>query len=166
MENILEFLKAVSFFYVDEKPPVAGNGRVIAKELERRHGIKLPELFKTYLEEEAYFEDWMDKGGIIWWSAERIKNGQDEYGCKIQISNNKHVDEIDENKYLIFADFLDWCYAYAICCSDGEDRGKIAIIGSLSNRFVAKNFSSFVKLAASYSLRLHSPGGDNFTDII
>jgi len=108
----------------------------------------------------------MDDDGIIWWPPKRIHTLREETRrdpspqcCNFEIEN-------EAGSYLIFADFLDWCYAYAICCNDGPNRGKVALVGLNPDRFVAKSFETFVRLAAVGSNRLHSPVGDYFLDLV
>jgi hypothetical protein len=37
-----------------------------------------------------------------------------------------------------------WCWAWAVCCSEGPNRGRIAVISDPSG-FVAENFLEFVE---------------------
>jgi hypothetical protein len=50
----------------------------------------------------------------------------------------------DASKYLFFADYMIWCWAWAIACGDGEHRGRVAVINGVSDRFVADSFGQFV----------------------
>jgi hypothetical protein len=54
-----------------------------------------------------------------WWSLDRIKNIVDEYPDKI---NDETIGR-DAAKYLFFADYSIWCWAWAITCGDDENRG-------------------------------------------
>jgi hypothetical protein len=47
-------------------------------------------------------------------------------------------------KYLFFADYIIWCWAWAIACGDDDNRGRIAVINGLSDHFVADGFGQFV----------------------
>ena len=110
-------------------------------DLERRYGVKLPQDFKQYLLTLAPAEDLWEDTDATWWSLDRIKNIPDEYKHPI------HEPEIaaEANTYLFFADFLLWSSAWAICCSDGKNRGKIAIITGATDRFLADSFSQFIE---------------------
>jgi hypothetical protein len=143
-----------------ERVPLAANGRDVLRALQDRYRIQLPDDFAAYVASASPREDWMDDFGMIWWGAERIKSLRDECGDESPGGqpNAKIGDEADQ--YLVFADFLIWCYAYAICCSDGPNRGRIALIGAQPDRFVAGSFSSFLTLAAQDSPLIHSPAGD------
>lgn len=37
-----------------------------------------------------------------------------------------------------------WCWAWIICCEEGEDYGRIAVIAA-GERWVADSFTDFVK---------------------
>ncbi|MEO9543258.1 hypothetical protein [Parasphingorhabdus sp.] len=114
------------------------------KLLEDRYDILIPGTFKSYLQTTAPMphQDSVDDDFVDWWSADRIKNIPEEYDGEIsheQIA--KH-----SGKYLFFADYCIWSWAWAICCQSGSDYGKIAVIGG-KDRFVADNFDKFVELS-------------------
>jgi hypothetical protein len=113
------------------------------RDIESRYGLSLPEDFRTYLLETAPAEDLWDSEGVTWWSADRIKNMPDEYATFNQAVSESEITGKPET-WLFFADYLIWCWAWAICCSDGEDRGKIAVIGG-PEQIVAASFSDFVE---------------------
>jgi hypothetical protein len=149
-----------------EPPKPSPSGAAVAAELEKRYGLRLPDDFKVYLMDAVPITDWMDYDGIIWWAPERIKSLPDE--CRARPGDDPLNPEIgaEASTYLVFADLLDWCNAYALCCSEGPNRGKVAIIREGPGGFVAASFSSFVRLAKKGSPRLHSPAGDGFTDLV
>ena len=74
-----------------------------------------------------------------WWSVDHVRNISDEY--QHPISDAELAAEAAS--YLFFADYMIWSWAWAICCGDGPNRGKIAVISS-PDRFVASSFSEFV----------------------
>lgn len=49
-----------------------------------------------------------------------------------------------------------WCWAWAICCSEGPNRGKVAMIGGQPNHFVADSFRDFLAMALADDLRIHA----------
>ena len=114
-------------------------------QLETRYGISLPEDFKEYLKASCPAGETLDENYTTWWEFHRIQNIPDKYNH--QISNP--AIEAHKSQYLFFADYLMWCYAWAISCTDDENRGKIALIGGTTDRFVANNFSEFVDLYLS-----------------
>lgn len=141
-----------------DAPPLGVPERKIA-ELEASYGISMPTDFRLYLLQAVPSSDYMDDFGFIWWAADRLKNIPDECGTEAAPIGCQAI-EADAEHYLIFADFLDWCYAYAICCSQGEHRGKIALIAE-GSRFVADSFSQFVELALDDAREIHIGDGNH-----
>jgi len=147
-------------------PPVCRTDapRLVA-ELEGRYSVRLPEEFRSYLIEAAGADGWTDNVGLGWYPIEHIKSltelsYEELAGANVEVAQEAH-------KYLVFADFLDWCgYGYAICCSDGPNRGYVAIVYPSPGRFICRTFSTFLRLVAADSDRLHSPAGDYFTEIV
>lgn len=108
--------------------------------LERRYGIVLPADFRAYLLHVAPQDDHWDDGDVIWWSPSRIRNIPEEYAHPLE---NRAVAAKAEH-CLFFADYLIWCWAWIICCEEGQDYGRIAVIGA-GDRWVADSFTDFVK---------------------
>jgi hypothetical protein len=106
--------------------------------LELRYSVRLPDDFKAYLLAGAPAEYLWDHD-CNWWPVQRIKNIPDEYEHSI----GDAAIAAEANAYLFFADYLVWSWAWAICCSDGPNRGKVAIIDGVQDRFVADSFSDF-----------------------
>jgi hypothetical protein len=114
---------------------------VTVQEIEKRYGLSLPEDFKLYLLHAAPEGEFFDENLITWWTPQRIKNISDElehYDDEPRIAQRA-------DKYLFFADELFWAWAWAICCDDSEDRGKVALFAGLgADRIVAGSFTDFV----------------------
>jgi hypothetical protein len=109
--------------------------------LEVRYGVRLPADFREYLLLSCPPANGnMDEPGVLWWSLSEIKNIPDEYQHELK---NPPV-AAEARKYLFFADYLVWCWAWAIDCGDDENRGRVAIIGGVNDRFVADSFGEFV----------------------
>jgi hypothetical protein len=128
--------------------------------LERRYSLRLPEDFRSYLLNAAPSTTFMDDIGTQWWALDEIKSISDE--CP-DWPPGQVIAEIEQEKdaYLVFADYLIWCYAWAICCSDGPNRGRIALIGGLPDAFVADSFREFLLLALSDAQEIHvGPGSE------
>ena len=126
--------------------------------LEDRYTLRLPEDFRSYLLYAAPATLWMDDIGTQWWAARDIKSIADE--CPEGSPGKLNADiERESAQYLVFADYLMWCYAWAICCSEGHNRGKIALIGGAPDMFVADSFRDFLKLEMGDALEIH--GGPN-----
>jgi hypothetical protein len=114
--------------------------------LENRHALQLPEDFRAYLIYAAPSTTFMDDIGTQWWAASEIKTITDECpdGPPGQIN---HEIEQEKDAFLV--------YAWAICCSNGPNRGKIALIGGLPDTFVANNFRDFLLLELTDDLAIH-----------
>lgn len=124
-----------------DEPPIANVGEATVQEIERRYGLTLPEDFRLYLLHAAPSDDFWDNGDAIWWSPERLKNIPEEYEHPI---DDPRIAQKAQT-YLFFADYMIWSWAWAICCEEGEDRGKVALIGGAPDRIVASSFTEFVK---------------------
>lgn len=159
LQNSLQLL------WDDEQPHKSVCGYEVINKLQKLYDISLPEDFASYLLEASPRADSIDKNGINWWSPEHIKSVGEERAIAASDSLLPEIKNAADS-YLIFADYLDRCYDYAICCSDGPDRGKIALVGTTPGRFVASSFLTFVQLATADSDRIHAPAGDRYTDLI
>ena len=122
--------------------------------LEERYSLKLPEDFRAYLLHAAPSATFMDDLGTQWWAANEIKSISDECPDGPPGQINPEI-ELEKDAYLIFSDYLIWCYAWAICCSSGPNRGKIALIGGQPDAFVAKSFRDFLRLELTDDLAIH-----------
>ena len=110
--------------------------------LESRYAVRLPSDFREYLSRcapvgEAGLDD---QRGTEWWSFGRIKSVRDDFDGHLE-----PLLAVRAHEWLLFADYAAWIWAWAIDCSAGADRGKIAIVGGKGyNVFVAESFSDFV----------------------
>jgi hypothetical protein len=150
--------EALARFWASSDPKSYSPGctEAQAEALEDRYSIRLPEDFRSYLLTAAPRTTYMDDIGTQWWAAGEIKSIADE--CPDGPPGRVN-DEIEREKhaYLIFSDYLIWCYAWAICCSDGPNHGRIALIGGPPDAFVADSFRQFLLLELTDDLSIH-PG--------
>lgn len=109
--------------------------------LESRYGVRLPDDFREYLLVSCSVDENLWDEVVGWWPLDRIKNIHDEYQHAVR--NPQVVASI--GTYLFFADYLAWCWAWAIACGDDENRGRVVAISG-HDRFVADSFSDFVDL--------------------
>ena len=77
------------------------------------------------------------------------------HGSAGEVHGAEQQGRAEKHAYLIFSDYLIWCYAWAICCSDGPNRGKIALIGGLPDAIVAGSFRQFLLLELTDDLSIH-----------
>jgi len=109
--------------------------------LEKRYGVLLPTDFRDYLLHSCPSDDNnLDREGTCWWTLDRIRSVPEEYQHKLM---NPRVAR-DASKYRLFADYLIWCWAWAIGCGNDDARGKVVVINGLSDKFVADSFGQFV----------------------
>lgn len=128
--------------------------RADVEALEERYSLTLPEDFRAYLLHAAPSATFMDDIGTQWWAAHEIKSISDECPDGPPGQINPEI-EREKDAYLVFSDYLIWCYAWAICCSGGPNRGKIALIGGQPDAFVAENFREFLRLELIDDLAIH-----------
>lgn len=130
------------------------NAQACVEELERRYALRLPEDFRDYLTHASPSQTYWDHIGTQWWTINEIKNIPDECPDGPVGGPNPEI-EAERDYYLVFADFLIWCYAWAICCSDGPNRGRVALIGGAPDGFVADSFREFVALELTDDACIH-----------
>jgi len=114
---------------IDDKP---------LSDLERRYDVRLPKDFRAYLKAAMPAGNVWDDEGTRWWPLDEIKSVREECG-----SQAGYCPDEGDDRRLVFADFLIWCHAWAIDCSDGPDRGKVRILAGI-DRNVADSFDDFL----------------------
>jgi hypothetical protein len=110
------------------------------RQVEQETGLSLPEDFRLYLLHASPLDQAWDDEMVIWWPIERLRAIPDEYESDVTDA----AIAAQAKDWLFFADFCLWCWAWAINCGDGEDRGKVALIGGSPDRIVAAGFAEFV----------------------
>ena len=112
--------------------------------LEARFEVRLPEDFRAYLLNAVPRSgESMDDNLVTWWEISRIASEQTIDGQPITVDG----ETANTHKYLIFADYMIWSWAWAIACGDTDQRGKIIVIGNPAReRVVATDFANFVDL--------------------
>src|SRR5215475_7382671 len=127
-------------YWGDSEISTASRCEQIVDGLERKYGVQLPDGFRDYLIHSSPTNDFaFDQNFTTWWSLDRIRNIVEEYEHPIR----NEVIARDAARYLLFADYSIWCWAWAIACGDDENRGRVAVISG-DDRFVADSFSEFV----------------------
>jgi hypothetical protein len=118
----------------------AADAQEWAAAIESRYGLRLPDDFCGYLTDAPLAEEVADEAGTSWWPLARIRSVPEEYGREIA----HPAIAAEAGAYLFFADYLFWCWAWAVCCSDGPNRGRVAFIGGPDD-FVAGSFAEFAE---------------------
>lgn len=139
-ERLLQLWRTDADFQRDDKP-----AQVAVTELEARYGVSLPPDFRAHLEHVAPTEAFFDDNAVNWWPVNDIKNIPDEYPHEIK---NPEVAG-NAGKYLFFADYLIWLWAWAICCDPNDANfGRIVRIDGQDD-FFSDDFEQFLELAVN-----------------
>ena len=123
----------------DSDVPYAAQTEQAVKALESKYQIRLPEDFREYLLYSCPSDENLDEELTNWWPLERIKNIPDEGPPNLQ---NETI-AAESAKYIFFADHMMWAGAWAICCGEGKNYGRVVFFGD-PDRFVADSFADFV----------------------
>ncbi|KQM61307.1 MULTISPECIES: SMI1/KNR4 family protein [unclassified Sphingomonas] len=116
------------------------NSSVAVAALAERYDATLPADFQAYLLHGCpVAEETMDHELGTWWPLERIRNLLDEDGCG---SDPELPGE--GARYLLFADHLMWCWAWAISCEPGATYGHVVRVSDTIGT-VAVSFTDFVE---------------------
>jgi hypothetical protein len=141
-EELREPLEALAIWIAgDEPPPRPPDAADRVERIEARYGIRIPEDFRRYLLEVCTVAERMDGETTTWCGLDGVCSIPDDYDGEI----TDPAVAAEANAYLFFADYLIWCWAWAVCCSDGPNRGKVALIGGMPDGFVAGSFTEFVE---------------------
>jgi hypothetical protein len=93
-----------------------------------------------------------DEKGFAFWPLEDIKRVPVE--CSTKSLGIPDIHGISD--YFVFADYMQWSWAYAIRLSEGNP-GNILQFGIRKPRVIAENFSDFVRLYVSDSDQIYDP---------
>jgi hypothetical protein len=108
-------------------------------QLETRLGVSFPNDFRDYLLHAVpYVGEAMDANMTTWWNISRIASEQDEYAASWP-----EAQKGNPHGYIIFADYMIWCWGWAIACGNTEERGKIIVLHE-KDRDVANDFATFI----------------------
>lgn len=118
-------------------PEIAKDSEARVAALESRYGLRFPDDFRRYLIAAPRFET-TDDELTTWWTLDRVRSIPDEYEHALA----HPAIAAEAGAYIFFADYMIWAWAWAVCCSDGPNRGRIAFIGDPEG-FVAESFSEF-----------------------
>jgi len=104
-----------------------------------RYGMTFPDDFRAYLLHAAPAEETFDEEFTTWWPFERLRSLAEECTDREPIPALRER----EGQCLVFIDHFVWAWAWAICCTDDENHGKVILLSD-KDRFVADNFTDFV----------------------
>jgi hypothetical protein len=129
------------WMYTGQTGTPAPNAQQAVQQLKQRYRLSLPADFEDYLLHTAPGKSLWDNGDINWWPPQEIISLPEGY--EHRLSSDAIAGEADG--YLLFADYLIWCWGWAVCCSGGPNHGKVALIGGDPDRIIADSFSEFVE---------------------
>jgi hypothetical protein len=92
-----------------------------------------------------------DPNGFSFWPLADLKSLEQEYRKQASLTPFPGIEQ-----YYVFADYLQWSWAYAIALA-GPELGRIKIAGFESPVDVADKFEDFVQLYLADSPRLYGP---------
>jgi hypothetical protein len=116
-------------------------------EFESHYGVVLPADFREYFLDvngmlQRGGQD-CDPNGFAFWPLGHVKSVREEYA-----EHSTALPEVPEpHVYFVFADYLQWCWAYAIRLYDKPVGSNLIItVGTLKTRVIASSFTEFVGL--------------------
>lgn len=126
---------------------VRGNAEAEIEDFESRYQVILPSDMRDYFLRvdgmSQHFPDYQDNQGFSFWSLRKVKTVLEETSKLIGLSYNS----FEIGSLFIFADYLDWSWAYAIRLSANVlAETPVFLIGKEIPIKVADSFSEFVLL--------------------
>lgn len=124
-----------------EVPPGATSEELNA--FERRHGVALPPAMRDYFQIANGNRD-MGTDFFRFWTLQEVKLVSEE------LTDPIHTDRNDYPQCFIFADYLLWCWAYAVCLSNDANADEpVYIIGGTDKIVIAATFLEFMQKYAA-----------------
>jgi hypothetical protein len=124
----------------------SGNSPAVISDFEARHHVIFPDDFHEYFlavngMSRVVGHD-CDKNGFSFWQLERVKpaSGETQKNKSLLLS----VEQPDH--YFLFADYLQWCWAYAIRLGPDTCPNDVILVGTLKPQKAASTFSEFLEL--------------------
>jgi hypothetical protein len=112
---------------------------------EQRERVVLPADLRAYWFSVDGMPDKMgqsqDSEGFSFWPLSRVIRADRE----LQRKSSQTTPPVDCSDYYVFADYLDWSWAYAVKLRSTE-AGKVIIVGAQTVSLVAGSFSDFIEV--------------------
>jgi hypothetical protein len=137
----------INHWHANKIVVVGGNTEADIEDFESRYKVILPSDMRDYFLHvdgmSQYFPNSQDKQGFSFWSLHNVKTVLEETSKLVGLS----YDSFEIGSLFIFADYLDWSWAYAIRLSaNGLAETPVFLIGKEIPIKVADSFSEFVHL--------------------
>jgi hypothetical protein len=127
----------------------AGNTEQEIRRFEGTHKVSLPSDMRNYLlfvngMDTTSIRDYQDSNGFSFWPLSKIKNAAEE----VRVHSEAYLNFPDRDAFYLFADYLDWCWAYAVLLGKvvTEDSPVFILGKSESPIKIANSFRGFVEL--------------------
>jgi hypothetical protein len=147
--------KLVTYWRKLRLPIVAGCSEEVLARFEKEHSVQLPADMRGYFGIVNGMRPGspgdQDPQGFSFWPLERVRWVPEELADR----SPQTVSFPGSEQFYVFADYLDWSWAYAIRLSPGASRTEVVIIGKDQPELVAESFSTFVDLYLGDSPRLY-----------
>jgi len=156
MSDVLEVLgNLIQHWRNQGLSPCSGYRQETIAQAQKRLGVMFPEQFYDYLLISGGFgcngSVDQDADGFRFWSLERLSTVDQEYASKVPPEPPPRGGD----RLLIFADYLDWSWAFAINTeTSGDDSGAVFAIGGDWPVKVASSLSEFWEIYVANSGRL------------
>ena len=121
----------------------------VVKTFEEKNTLIFPNDFREYLLRCCPKDDFCYDRETTWWPFGRLKSILEEY--KHEVRDPAIMRQ--NTRYIFFADYSIWSWAWAIDCGYDENRGRVAVICGY-DRLVADSFSHFVDLYIDNPMRI------------
>ena len=135
-----------------------GNSEKAVRHFEEIHNVRLPPDLRDYLlfidgMDRTSITDYQDRNGFSFWPLSKIKSAGEEAG----LHPGGYWDFPNQDVLYVFANYLDWCWAYAILLSkDPTDDSPVFVLGKAKLPIkVANSFREFVGIYLADSPTLY-----------
>jgi hypothetical protein len=148
----------LSRYWAGQKLPVQpGATRGAVKQFETTYGVSFPAEIRDYFLKHDGMSPYSpydkDKNGFSFWELSRVRPAAEE----LAEAGPPHEAGPELDHYFVFADYLDWSWAYAIrLTSDPLEGGRVVMLGMGGvPPEIASSFGEFVDLVIRDSPRLY-----------
>lgn len=145
MQSIYQ--KLIDYWTIGGLKISAGCSQEEISGFESKNGVLFPEDFRNYLLHVdgmvPVATDDCDENGFSFWTLARIKNVVKEFA-----QHSSPIPKVaNADQYFVFADYLQWSWAYAIQLTNHlSESNQIIHVGTLRPKVIARSFTEFVEL--------------------
>jgi len=148
----------------------SGNSKEEVRRFEEIHNVRLPSDLRDYLlfvdgMNQHSITDYHDSNGFAFWPLSKIRSAAEELAGKPE----GYWDFPNRDALYVFADYMDWSWAYAILLSKDPSEGSpVFVLGMAESPSirVANSFHEFVELYLADSRSLYEPPQESVDESI